>query len=436
VRQNRSRLVHLAALTTAFAMSVTATLAWAWTGGTDQIGLPYGSPGDPTVKAPDAPTPSASTPPGISLFRPSPAPPVPSHTEPPDPVLPRYRAPVARGLAGPLLGGVPARFEMPSRDGAPSRKKCRTGSKLVPTCGVLWGVAPGAHTEESSASALADFERKTGRHQAIFHAYHSGVRQVFPTPQEIAIAREPGRKRILLLNWKPESTTWARIAKGDRRTDEFLDRLAVHLRKNFREKFFFAVHHEAEDQVRERAGSGFTARDYAAMFRHVVKRLRAKGADNVVTVLVHMAYVPHTTKSWFSDMYPGDDVVDWIGFDTYSYSDPGYGHGDFNELLNRRSASKPGWPGFYNWVRAKHPRKPLMIAEWGVWFSRRNPSHMADFYREVGTRIKDFPGIKAMVHFETPGNHKGQDSSVDSTPAALREYRRLGRLPVFQVAVG
>lgn len=445
-------------------MSVTATLAWAWTGGVDQIGLPYASSGDPTVTAPMADVPaqpsrgepgtsplrhSALPDPGVRILAPTPAlstsastsasaPAVvlPRYTGLPDPVLPTYRSPVARGLAGPLLGGVPARFAEPQQQPQPHRrKKCRTGAKLVPTCGVLWGVAPGAHTEEKSTRALAEFERKTGRHQAIFHAYHSGTRQLFPTPQEIAISREPGRKRVLLLNWKPESATWAAIAKGDRRTDEFLDRLAVHLKKNYREKFFFAIHHEAEDQVRERAGSGYTARDYAKMFRHVVKRLRAKGANNVVTVLVHMAYVPHTTKSWFRHMYPGDDVVDWIGFDTYSYSDPGYGHGDFAELLNRRSASKPGWPGFYNWVRRAHPGKPLMIAEWGVWFSKRNPSHMAEFYREVGKQIKHFPGIKAMVHFETPGNHKGQDSSVDSTPAALREYRRLGKLPVFQVAV-
>ena len=414
--------MHLGVLTTAFAMSVVVTLSWAWTGGVDQLGVPYRPPAfvEPTATA--------------SAYTPAPlpdrlAPVQPAVTTATPPGIQRPLPPAAAVRGATQL----ARYPRASRN---QSRRCRVASKLVPTCGILWGVAPGARTEERGVRALAEFERKTGRHQAVFHAYHRGIRQVFPTEQEIAIAREPGRNRILLLNWKPESTTWARIARGDRRTDAFLDRLADHLKKNFREQFFFAIHHEAEDQVRERSGSGYTARDYAAMFRHVVKRLRAKGATNVVTVLVHMAYVPHTTKSWFQHMYPGDDVVDWIGFDTYSYSDPGYGHGDFAELLNRRSASKPGWPGFYNWVRARHPHKPLMVAEWGVWFSERNPGHMAEFYREVGQQISRFPGIKAMVHFETPANHKGQDSSVDSTPAALREYRRLGKLPVFQVSVG
>jgi hypothetical protein len=305
----------------------------------------------------------------------------------------------------------------------------------VPTCGVLWGVAPGAFTDQRGVRALTAFEEKTERHQDIYHAYHRGMRQLFPTKQEIAIARQPGRERILFLNWKPTGASWAAIAHGDRRTDAFLDRLAAHIKRTFPEQFFFAVYHEAEDNVRPTAGSGYTASDYAAMYRHVVQRLRARGVDNIVTVLVHMAYVPHTTKSWFDAMYPGDDVVDWIGFDTYAYSDPGYGHGDFAELLNRRSESRPGWPGFYNWAVENHPDKPLMVAEWGVWSSKKNPGHKAAFYREVGRQIGRFRNIRAMVHFDTPHNQDGRDSSVDSTADALAAYRWLGHLPVFRVEV-
>jgi beta-mannanase len=172
------------------------------------------------------------------------------------------------------------------------------------------------------------------------------------------------------------------------------------------------------------------------MYRHVVERLRARGVTNMVTVLVHMAYVKHATKSWFDDMYPGDDVVDWIGFDTYAYSSPGYGHGNFAEVFNRRIESRKGrWPGFYTWAVTEHPGKPLMLAEWGVWSSKHDKTYKAGFYRDLGSRLRRFPKIKAMVQFETPRNQKGQDSSVDSTAAALNAYRKLGRLPIFQVAV-
>jgi hypothetical protein len=307
----------------------------------------------------------------------------------------------------------------------------------VPTCGILWGVAPGAHTDSRGAAALADFERKTGRTQAIFHSYHFGIRQLFPTPQEIAIARQPGRHRILFLNWKPEAASWAAIAHGDPATDAFLDRIAAHIKQTFPQQFFFAIHHEGENDVRPEAGSGYTAEDYAAMFRHVVLRLRADGVTNMVTVLVHMTYVPHATQSWFNQMDPGDDVVDWIGFDTYAYSDPGYGHANFTQLFNRTIdvAGRRSWPGFYTWARIRHPGKPIMLAEWGVWSSKRDPEYKVDFYRDLAAQLSRFPKVRAMVQFDTPHNKKGQDSSVDSTPAALEAYRELGELPIFQVAV-
>jgi hypothetical protein len=415
----------------AFVLSAVTTLAWAWTGGIAQIGLP----GDPTVALP-LPAP------GETPF----ATPLPTggfaarSTHPgagDDPVVhapARTTSGAAPGSSSPTsISPLPPVSTLPVLP-AP-RSACHTGDNLVPTCGILWGVAPGAHTESRGASALAAFERKTGRHQAIYHAYHGGIRQLFPTPQEIAIAHQKGSPRILFLNWKPEAASWAAVARGDKRTDAFLDRLAVHIRTTFPDKFFFAVHHEGENDVRERAGSGYTAKDYAAMYRHVVKRLRADGVHNMVTVLVHMTYVPHATKSWFDQMYPGDDVVNWIGLDVYAYSTPGYGHGDFAEVLNRKLGGKRSWPGFYNWAIREHPHKPIMIAEWGVWSYKKDTRYKVDFYRDLGAELRHFPRIKAMVQFETPHNKKGQDSSVDSTPAALNAYRKLGHLPMFQVAV-
>jgi hypothetical protein len=409
---------------------VVATLSWASTEGVEHRGLPVRHSGDLTV-APAQPSIGAGRMPEAGV-----------------PVVPRKlsrpgRAPVRPRI--PAERGVPAEWGMQPEMGVPeagtiarggSRSgRCRTGHKLVPTCGVLWGVAPGAFTDKRGPRALAAFEKKTGRHQDIYHAYHNGTGQLFPTDDQIALARQRGEKRILFLSWRPDGASWAEIARGDKRTDAYLDRLARHINQNFGEDFFFSVHHEGENEVKEKRGSGYTAQDYSNMYRHVVHRLRARGVDNLVTVLVHMAYVPHTTKSWFDRMYPGDDVVDWIGFDSYAYSDPGYGHGDFAEMLNRRMESRPSWPGFYNWAVRKHGDKPLMVAEWGVWSSKKNPEHKADFYREVGEQIRKFPKIRAMVHFDTPHNRKGQDSRVDTTQAALKAYRRLGDLPVFQVQV-
>jgi hypothetical protein len=150
----------------------------------------------------------------------------------------------------------------------------------------------------------------------------------------------------------------------------------------------------------------------------------------------YMAYVPWNTQPWFESLYPGDDVIDWIAWDAYAYSERGgYGFGDFAEMMNRRSSGKPSWPGFYNWAAERHPDKPLMLGEWGVWHDDGNPGHRADFYGSVSRQMPLFPRVKAMVYFDTPGDQRGRDSRVDRTRDGLAAYRGLGLERTFQVRV-
>lgn len=309
--------------------------------------------------------------------------------------------------------------------------ECVVGPRLVPECGALWGVAPGAHTRRDRGDALLDFEELVGKPQLIYHAYHRGD-QIFPTPEQIALARDPANPRILLLNWKPLGVTWAQIAKGDRQTDGYLHQLAEHIKRTFPEPFFFTVHHEPENDVREHSYSGMRATDYAAAFRYVIKFLRAQGVTNLVSTMCYMAYTPWNVKPWFDDLYPGDDVVDWVAWDIYAYSDPGYGFGDFAEMMNRDAGDEPGWPGFYNWAARTFPDKPLMLAEWGVWFSGRNPDHHATFFESARLQLELFPRVKAYVYFESP-DAEGRDSRVHNTALGLDAFQRFSDHPAFTV---
>jgi hypothetical protein len=125
--------------------------------------------------------------------------------------------------------------------------------------------------------------------------------------------------------------------------------------------------------------------------------------------------------------------VDWVGWDVYAYSDPGYGHGDFAEMINRRSSRYPNWPGFYNWATQQFPDKPFMLAEWGVWHSSRNPGHMAKFYQSVSRQTPLFPRVKALVYFDTPSDQRNMDSRPNATEVGLAAFRELGARPYFQV---
>jgi beta-mannanase len=208
--------------------------------------------------------------------------------------------------------------------------------------------------------------------------------------------------------------------------DPELDRVARHIVERYQDPFFFTVHHEPEEEVDPSPGSGYTATDYADMFRHVVERLRAQGVDNLVSVLNLMGYPTWTTKPWFTDLYPGDHVVDWIGWDPYACLDDERHCGDFARLVNLTFS--PEWPGFYQWAVTEHRDKPLMLAEWGV-VQRGDPRRPPDFFESVARQLPMYPAIKALVYFDSPGTR------VDATPESREAFRELVADPYFRQGV-
>jgi hypothetical protein len=334
-------------------------------------------------------------------------------------------APAESFAPGPPRPWVRATLE-PERDPKlDTGPRCTVSAALVPACGAWWGVAPAAFTETPRTRALHDFERKIGRTVDIYHAFHRGE-QIFPTEEEMAIAREPGRRRMLLLNWKPDwGHSWAAVAAGA--MDGHIDRLAGHVNAHFPERFFLVIHHEPEEEVRPEAGSGYTAGDFRNMFRHVVHRFRAKGVDNALFTAVFMGTPKWGVKPWFDRLYPGDDVVDWLGMDPYATPDIR----DFAQLVNQRSALERGFPGFYDWSAEIARDKPLMIAEWGT---TTPGARQAAFFRSVSAQLARYPRIKALVYFETPkAPFAGGtiDTRIDAGRAALGAYRTLGHRPML-----
>ena len=318
---------------------------------------------------------------------------------------------------------VPTAPTGPVRPAAPA---CTVGPKLIPTCHVLWGAAAGGFGPVPRDEALRTWETATGRPTSIYHAYHRGD-EAFPTPAEVAMAHDAGRPRLLMINWRVDlGTTWARVAAGA--VDGRIDRQARRMRA-FGDPFFLVLHHEPENDVDPRPGSGATAHDFAAMFRHVVTRLRADGVANAVTVVAYMDYERWFAAPWWPQLYPGDDVVDWIGLDSYLDAVPGGFHsGDFVSMLTRGAGTR--FPGFYAWATARRPAKPLMLAEWGVYGP---PADKPQVFATVLPALPRLPAIKAMVYFDTARDQSGRDIRIDSSPAALAQFQRLAAAALFDV---
>jgi hypothetical protein len=317
------------------------------------------------------------------------------------------------------IGGLPGAY--------PTASACEVTAKLIPSCGAWWGVAPEVFTGRRPGQALKRAEKRMGRPADIVHVYHR-EQDLFPTAEERAIARDQVGNRLLLINWKPSfDHTWAEIAGGA--LDERIDRLAGHIRKNFPQRFFLTVHHEPENDVRERPASGMTADDYSAMFRHVVLRLRQKGVDNAVTVMTYMGAPNWAAKSWFEKLYPGDDVVDWVAMDPYVDDKVQ----SFDGLVNKAREGFDEWPGFYRWMQARFPGKPVMVAEWGVFERYDQPRFKESFFTSVRQEMRDYPQIKALVYFDSPHAPRG-DTRFDTTPGGLRAFGDLADDPYLRAA--
>jgi Glycosyl hydrolase family 26 len=309
---------------------------------------------------------------------------------------------------------------------------CVTGALLVPSCGVLWGGAAGGFTDAPRDGALLDWEKLSGRTATIFHTYHKG-NEPFPYKSEIAMTSDSAHPRVLLTNWKVAyRSTWAKVAAGEQ--DARIDAFAVRA-KAYGKKFFLALCHEPENDVIARSGSGMQAADFAAMYRHTILRLRAKGVTNVVNVMAFMGNEKWMSASWWNDIYPGDDVVDWIGLDSYVNAEKGAFHyGMFGDLLDRAGAKGEA---FYGWAVSKHGSKPLIVAEWGVYHRVGKVFDKAPAYDSVLPELRKRPAIKAIAYFDTAHDDEGdRDISINSSKSSLAAFKTLAANPLFNVKLG
>ena len=182
--------------------------------------------------------------------------------------------------------------------------------------------------------------------------------------------------------------------------------------------------------MRPAANSGYTAADYKLMYRHVVLRLHQRGLRNLVRVMNYIGLPQWGVQPWFEQMYPGNDVVDWIAFDPYIFGTGQY-WGTPTDLFNRRFYQYPAWPGFYTWATRFAPTKPLMLGEWGVVEKVGSPGAKALFFKQLGDQAKNWPRVKALVYWNAASDRTVGATRVDSTTPSLNEYSRIGRLPYF-----
>ena len=174
-------------------------------------------------------------------------------------------------------------------------------------------------------------------------------------------------------------------------------------------------------------------------WRHVVDRVRARGAANVIWVFHVMDYCdPLDEWNMAAEYYPGSEYVDWMGFSLYGIqfpSDPEWA--PFFDLFD--------WP--YTELTRIDPEKPIMLCEWGVGeFPKKGDkgAWIRDGFRIMADE-KKYPRMKAAVYWnerwqnsasdaDTQANEnagKYSDLRVNSSPGAVEAYRQGAASPFF-----
>jgi hypothetical protein len=300
----------------------------------------------------------------------------------------------------------------PSASTSPGGSTTVSGKPAVPDSGAYLGVYAAPHTglglrqpsnggrEDITGTAIDKLEAQTGTKFAIDHRYFN-----WPDPFSVELMRNTaadGRIPFLAfqtVNKSGPKITYADIAAGH--YDASLDARAD-AAKAFGKPMFVSFDHEPNARI----GKNGTAAEYVAAWRHIVDVFRQRGATNVSFVYVQTAASFRSGSPLDEALYPGDDYIDWVAADGYNFfgcEGKAAGWTPFKQIFN----------AFYTWGKAKN--KPMMIAELGVSEDPSNPGRKAEWYRQAGQQLQDFPGIKAVVYYNgAPICPNWVDSSSES----------------------
>jgi hypothetical protein len=160
--------------------------------------------------------------------------------------------------------------------------------------------------------------------------------------------------------------------------------------------------------------NGNTAADFVAMWRHIHDIFTTVGANNVTWVWCPNVD-PDNTMTPMSEVYPGDDYVDWTGLNGYNW-----GNVNGNQWLTFSQV----FSSSYNTLLSIAPGKPIMIGETASAEAGGSKARwIADLFTQLPTR---FPRVNALLWFNWRIHQKGQwwPWEIESSPSAQHAFAR------------
>lgn len=296
---------------------------------------------------------------------------------------------------------------------------CRVTDKLVPSCGVLWGVAtPGTYDNQRAV------ERQVGRPFNLVYHYHDLVEKL-PTETE---RRQVADGQILHLaiaartyGQEQSPASYASIASG--RYDAQLTAQGKGV-ATLRVPVF--VTFEQEGNQKKKLGVRGNATEWKAAWRHVHDVYTRAGATNAVWVWVMTGDPANFAAA--ASIWPGNDVVDWISWNVYNQSGCHSGAIRADAYASFEQKLRP----FYDWVHrtgpsiGMDPSKPMMISEAGSVLYQREPAKTAGWYDQIPAVLQKYPQIKAIQLWNSKTT-ASCDYRFERDPEVLRAVAGIGK---------
>ncbi|MEY2545844.1 MAG: hypothetical protein QOG48_961 [Verrucomicrobiota bacterium] len=312
---------------------------------------------------------------------------------------------------------------------------------VIPEHGAYTGafIDFGDEEDDVALEMIEDFENLVGKHQAIIASSSYWGEQNFPTANLNVVWRHGSWPLVFWSPWDkpyvqsrgPDRFSLTSIIEG--KWDAYIDKWGDAARE-FGHPMIVAFGVEMNGEWFPWCGTYYGADDwddaadnwkgpetYRRAYRHVVDRVRARGATNVKWMFHTNNYsYPMDTWNFASAYYPGSDYVDWLGLSVYGQQFKDEPNPDIPPLVD--------WP--YQELCALDPKKPIMIAEWatGEFPNSFNEGiHKPEWIRHALDLFRTrYPRLKAAVYWHERWQNPDQSYSnlrVNSSVESLKAYR-------------
>ncbi|MDQ2782957.1 MAG: glycosyl hydrolase family 26 [Actinomycetota bacterium] len=307
----------------------------------------------------------------------------------------------------------------------PAPSGCTVSDKGVPSCGVLWGLA----TKPPTAAGVKAVESAVGRPFDFVYRYHDLNDEIPDAAEKAQVAA--GKLLHISIAARDfaaaggAKTGWAPVAAGT-----FDASLTAQAKGIAALKSPVFVTFEQEANQKNKLATLGSPGDFKAAWRHVHDLYVKAGATNVSWVWVMTGSADNLDAA--AQLWPGNDVVDWISWNVYNQSGCASDSINAAKLVSFEDKMKV----FYDFAHTRGPSfgmdasKPMMISETGSAKYPDQPDLTAQWYAAIPGVLAKYPQIKAV----------GLWNSVDGTcdyqfstlPAAVTAVASAGRESAVQ----